>query len=183
MTIRVIEHNSKEAETDPNYYGLDKLGAGESFAAGNYGTLVFDAATGDVLRYYVSDEGPEYADIVKMDVVTYRNKLNEPIGAGACEDILYIGFWTKDGEYVASELTPDESDWKEKAEAELRTRYAIGLEDAGLSDDDVRRYFKGEPDPAAWAEWYGIKYDLDQLDPDHSPAREQALANGENVED
>ena len=53
--------------------------------------------------------------------------------------------------------------WGDRVNAILREHYAITLEDAGFSEDDIRDYFRREPEPTEFVRWYATKYDLDHL--------------------
>jgi hypothetical protein len=53
--------------------------------------------------------------------------------------------------------------WSVRVNEIMKKHYAITIEDAGLSEDDIRHHFRGEPDPAAFVKWYATKYDLDHV--------------------
>lgn len=96
---------------DPNYGGA--LEPGEAFAAGNYGTVCFDAATGKVTRHFPGADfdgddmadlpqgawQPGYLDIASFDVASVEGGVKP----GDLFDIIRIGFTTAEGEYVAAE--------------------------------------------------------------------------------
>jgi len=110
---------------DPNYStapGAAALEPGEAYAAGNYGTVCFDAATGKVTRHFpgVDFDGddmddlrerapdawqPGYLDIASFDVAAVEGGVKP----GDIFDICYIGFTTDSGDYVAAE-TPEPED-------------------------------------------------------------------------
>lgn len=75
---------------------------------GSYGTLFCDTTTGNVVKYDEAGEHGEdgYDDIVRVDLAEFTQWLDrlekKYPGAGQRQngcDILFIGFWTKDGEY------------------------------------------------------------------------------------
>ena len=51
-------------------------------------------------------------------------------------------------------------DWRRRAEALLKSTYAIDFTDAGLDAEDVRRYASSFPDAKEFVDWFGEKYDL-----------------------
>ena len=53
--------------------------------------------------------------------------------------------------------------WRLTADAIMKAQHSISLCDAGLSEDDIVRYFKGEPDARRFVEWFAMKYDLDSV--------------------
>jgi hypothetical protein len=53
--------------------------------------------------------------------------------------------------------------WSDCVNAIMKKDYAITLEDAGLSEDDIRDQFRWEPEPAEFVRWYATKYDLDHV--------------------
>ena len=42
--------------------------------------------------------------------------------------------------------------------------YAIDTSDAGLSEEDIARFFADGDAPEAFVRWFGDKYDLDRQD-------------------
>lgn len=50
--------------------------------------------------------------------------------------------------------------WSRGANAALLRSYCLTIEDAGLSETDLRRHFAVEPDPEAFVRWFADKYDL-----------------------
>lgn len=77
---------------------------------GSHGTLHCDPVTGDVLSVDGGDELDDYRDIVRVNLPEYVQwlqkiaKIDPAAGqrqSGA--DILFVGFWTKDGSYEGPE--------------------------------------------------------------------------------
>lgn len=63
---------------------------------GNFGRILVDRKTGDVLSYRPKDKAESiYADIVKFDM---------PLNPSAEIDIVTIGFWTLDNDYIHPSL-------------------------------------------------------------------------------
>jgi hypothetical protein len=52
------------------------------------------------------------------------------------------------------------SDWRTRTDCALRSRYAVTLEDIGLSDSELRRGWMSGQLPDEFAQWFGMKYDL-----------------------
>lgn len=50
--------------------------------------------------------------------------------------------------------------WKHEADAALRRGWVIGLEDAGVSDEELRTHFDDGEAAVRFAEWFADKYDL-----------------------
>jgi len=50
--------------------------------------------------------------------------------------------------------------WKHDAESALARRYAIGLNDAGVSDQELANHFRDGSGADEFVEWFGRKYDL-----------------------
>ncbi|MGE5564821.1 MAG: hypothetical protein ACM3YN_01505 [Parcubacteria group bacterium] len=50
--------------------------------------------------------------------------------------------------------------WKQEADTELRLRWAIGLNDAGISDEELRKHFQDGVHALDFVEWFARKYDL-----------------------
>ncbi len=85
--------------------------------ASSHGTLVIDAA-GAILER--SDGSDELDDIDRFDVEGYKRRFNLPSLPGSI-DILFIGYWTKDGRYepICEEAVADaekEPDYRERLE-------------------------------------------------------------------
>lgn len=53
--------------------------------------------------------------------------------------------------------------WSYRVNAIMKRDYAITLEDAGLSHDDLRNHFRNEPEAAVFVEWFASKHDLDHV--------------------
>ncbi|MGQ7794505.1 hypothetical protein ACUN0C_19035 [Faunimonas sp. B44] len=68
---------------------------------GNYGEMLVNERNGRVIRYTPSDEGSDYADIVRVDLKEFA--LAYPGETHSHIDIVDIGFWTNTGEYCAPE--------------------------------------------------------------------------------
>lgn len=147
---------------DPNWGG--KMADDEAFIAGNYGTLVFDANTGQVRRYYVSEEGPEYADVYRIDVASYRNRQGNPIAGGDGEDIIFVGFWLDSGEYEPPAEPDPAGRFVEEVNANLKRMYGIDLNDTGFTEADVRRWYTDGKDASVHAQQIGKESDLDRID-------------------
>jgi hypothetical protein len=65
--------------------------------------------------------------------------------------------------YFAVAQVPSEDDfgkWRQLSERELKTRYSIDFDDAGLTETDLRSLFESFKVPAEFVEWFAIKYDL-----------------------
>ena len=50
--------------------------------------------------------------------------------------------------------------WRREADYVLRRGWAIGLEDAGISDQELLKHFQDGAPAAEFAEWFAEKYDL-----------------------
>ena len=50
--------------------------------------------------------------------------------------------------------------WKKLVGELLRREYAITLDDAGLDDDELKRQYNPQQDPADFVRWFATKYDL-----------------------
>jgi hypothetical protein len=50
--------------------------------------------------------------------------------------------------------------WRREADYVLRRRWAIGLDDAGISDEELLKHFQDGVPAADLAEWFAEKYDL-----------------------
>jgi hypothetical protein len=50
--------------------------------------------------------------------------------------------------------------WRQEADAALRRGWMIGLEDAGITDEELRNHFEDGKSAASFAEWFAEKYDL-----------------------
>ena len=53
-----------------------------------------------------------------------------------------------------------ERDWRRRVDAIMKKNYAITTDDAGLSEDDILRFFRNEPDADAFVDWFATKHDL-----------------------
>lgn len=54
--------------------------------------------------------------------------------------------------------------WKRQVDALMQRDYAIDTGDAGLSDDDIARFFADGDTPEAFVRWFAERYDLDRRD-------------------
>jgi hypothetical protein len=50
--------------------------------------------------------------------------------------------------------------WRQAANYALRRGWAIGLEDAGISDEELLKHFQDGVRAAEFAQWFAEKYDL-----------------------
>jgi hypothetical protein len=50
--------------------------------------------------------------------------------------------------------------WRLTADAIMKAQHSISLCDAGISEADIARHFKREPDARRFVEWFAMKYDL-----------------------
>ena len=50
--------------------------------------------------------------------------------------------------------------WIDRENALLISGYAITLDDAGVAESDAARFFRSEPDPERFVEWFVKKSDL-----------------------
>lgn len=80
---------------------------GAFFVYGCYGTLAVEAGTGKVLRYEsVNSDEPEYADIARIDILSYEAITGFRINPGDHVSIMDFGFWSHDGQhFVPDNLT------------------------------------------------------------------------------
>lgn len=53
--------------------------------------------------------------------------------------------------------------WRKNADRELKDRYCITLEDAGLDDDYLEKFFADGERPDAFVAWFAEKYDLTEF--------------------
>jgi hypothetical protein len=54
----------------------------------------------------------------------------------------------------------DFAEWLRLANANLTNRYAIDFRDAGLDEEELRRYAAGFPEREEFVSWFGERYDL-----------------------
>ena len=57
--------------------------------------------------------------------------------------------------------TPTIGAWKRQVDALMTRDYAIDTDDAGLSDEEIARYFADGDTPDEFVRWFAEKYDLD----------------------
>lgn len=50
--------------------------------------------------------------------------------------------------------------WRQEAGAALTRRWMIGLDDAGIGDEELLRHFHDDVPAVEFAEWFARKYDL-----------------------
>lgn len=50
--------------------------------------------------------------------------------------------------------------WRREADYALRRGWAIGLEDVGISDEELLKHFQDGAPAAEFVEWFARKYDL-----------------------
>jgi hypothetical protein len=53
--------------------------------------------------------------------------------------------------------------WRPQADHELKTRYSINFDDAGLTESDLRSFFESFKVPAEFVEWFATKHDLTSI--------------------
>ena len=53
--------------------------------------------------------------------------------------------------------------WKLQVDAIMKQDFAIDLDEAGASNEDILRYFGFGFSPRAFADWFSEKYDLDRV--------------------
>lgn len=58
--------------------------------------------------------------------------------------------------------------WRREVDRVMKRGYGIDTDDAGLSAEDVLRYWRGGDSPEAFVDWFAEKYDL-------TPRREWGL--------
>ena len=81
----------------------------EFYVNGSHGEMRADALTGHVIELNNDDYNSiEYNVIVRFDIDEWRQKYPDEELNGMNMDILDIGFWCSDGEYV-----PPEEEWRE----------------------------------------------------------------------
>ena len=121
---RIVDALHEADEIDPKAFVQARDAAAHHnplTVEGSYGTLKVDPVTGIVLGYenYPKDDeverGDAYHDIVKFDLPElrqwikrhgspeWRGRADEIVGPGSALDIVNVGFWTNDGEYVPGE--------------------------------------------------------------------------------
>lgn len=54
--------------------------------------------------------------------------------------------------------------WKRRVDALMKRDYAIDTHDAGISDEELARYFADGDTPEEFASWFAEKYDLGHRD-------------------
>lgn len=54
--------------------------------------------------------------------------------------------------------------WKRQVDTLMKRDYAIDTDDAGLSEEDIARFFADGDTPEAFVSWFAEKYDLDRRD-------------------
>jgi len=54
----------------------------------------------------------------------------------------------------------DELLWIKAVDRQMRRDWCISVADAGLDENDLRRYWLTGDDPAAFVAWFAEKYDL-----------------------
>lgn len=54
--------------------------------------------------------------------------------------------------------------WKRRVDALMKRDYAIDTGDAGISDEEIARYFADGDAPEGFVSWFAGKYDLDRRD-------------------
>lgn len=57
----------------------------------------------------------------------------------------------------------DFSVWRENAEALFLQRYAIDLDDLGLTEGELEASHRRDPEPNEFVERFALKFDLDPL--------------------
>lgn len=62
--------------------------------------------------------------------------------------------------------------WAAQVDRLMQRDWCIGITDAGLSDDDILRYWRGGDEPAEFVAWFAEKYNL--INFDRSPSRPAA---------
>jgi hypothetical protein len=50
--------------------------------------------------------------------------------------------------------------WAAQVDHLMRQDWCIGINDAGLSDDELLRYWRSGEEPAEFVAWFAEKYDL-----------------------
>jgi hypothetical protein len=50
--------------------------------------------------------------------------------------------------------------WRQEADTEMRLRWVIGLDDAGIGDDELLKHFQDGVHAIDFVEWFARKYDL-----------------------
>jgi hypothetical protein len=58
-------------------------------------------------------------------------------------------------------MTQDQ--WIDVVSERLQRSYAITLNDAGLDESDIARFYASEPDPQFFVDWFVRKFDLTSL--------------------
>lgn len=65
--------------------------------------------------------------------------------------------------------------WIATANRLMKRDWSIDTADAGLSDDDLTRYWENGDDPAEFVAWFAEKYDLIRFEP--QPIRRQPASS------
>jgi len=59
----------------------------------------------------------------------------------------------------------ERSAWVAEVDRLMRRDWCIDTSDAGLSDDELTRYWQDAEEPAAFVAWFAEKHDLIRLEP------------------
>lgn len=94
-------------------------------------------------------------------------------GENACHEALKIGRATDGGEFdmvfegdwVFEETKRDDfKTWKLELSEQLLKDWDIACDDAGLDDEQLRNWFRGEESVIELSAWFGKKYDLTPME-------------------
>lgn len=55
--------------------------------------------------------------------------------------------------------------WAAQVDRRMRRDWCIGLKDAGLSDEEIERFWRDGEEPAVFVAWFAEKYDLIRFEP------------------
>ncbi len=70
---------------------------------------------------------------------------------------------------ISNKMPPKLKAWAAQVDSLMQRDWCIGITDAGLSDDDILRYWRSGDEPAEFVTWIAEKYDL--LRYEYTPAK------------
>ena len=76
---------------------------------------------------------------------------------------------------TSDQTPPKLKAWAAQVDSIMQRDWCIGITDAGLSDDEILRYWRSGDEPAEFVAWFAEKYNLIHFDRNPSrPAAEQS---------
>jgi hypothetical protein len=109
---KIVDKLLEDGTLDPKGYVADKgitIPTGMLKVVGSHGSITCESATGDVVEIDdLGDDEENYRNISRINVDEYRQWIDEKgLGGwrqdGDTVDILFVGYWNRDGSYEPPE--------------------------------------------------------------------------------